>query len=52
MADIDKGFYIINNYNNNDFELIFIRKNEVFDITITQTNINDDKFINAIKKLK
>ena len=42
----------LDNYGNNDFELIFIRGNEVFDVNITQTNINDEKFIKAIKDIK
>ena len=50
-ANINEGFYILDNYQNNDFEFIFIRQNEVYDITITQTNVNDTKFINAVKEL-
>ena len=51
-ANFDEGFYVLDNYGNNDFELIFIRGNEVFDVNITQTNINDEKFIKAIKDIK
>lgn len=48
-ANFDEGFYVLDNYGNNDFELMFIRGNEVFDVNITQTNINDE---NLLKQLK
>lgn len=46
-----QGYYIKNLYSNNDFQLVFLRDNSYYEITISNVNISDDKFINSINML-
>ena len=49
--DAREGYYIKNQYSNNDFLLVFLRDNSYYEITISNVNISDDKLIKSINRL-